>query len=130
MPGERIPDDEVVFRRIPPTVPYFENPDRVTTQNFKLDQRQHELGLSVYRAAIVTTAAVLAKAGAVPDSKLAQARVGDIRALAGGDGKPLHLDVIAVADEQDPGHAEIRGSEPGKLAPSASKALQRLFKLM
>ncbi|HUE73405.1 MAG TPA: hypothetical protein VMP01_21180 [Pirellulaceae bacterium] len=130
MSGERIPDDEIVYRRIPPTMPFFESPDRVTTQNFKLDQRQQELGLSVYRAAVVTAAIVLAKGNAVPGSRIVQARVGEIRVLAGGDGKPLHLDVIVVADEHDPGHAEIRGPEQGKLTPSASKALQRLFTLL
>ena len=39
------------------------------------------------------------------------------------------LDMVAVDDEMDPGHAEIRGTEPGKLSSSASRALKKLFRL-
>lgn len=130
MSGEQIRDEEIVFRRIPPTTPFFEEPDRISSFNFSLDKRQHELGLSVYRASVVTAVDVLANPGAIAGSKIVQANVGDIRSLTGGDGKPLNLDVIAVDDEDNPGHAEIRGPDPGKLSKSASKALRNLFRLI
>jgi hypothetical protein len=126
----RISDEEIVYRRIPPVLPFFEEPGRITTQNFKLDRRRNELGLSVYRAAIVTAQDVLSRPDAIPDSKIAAARVGDIRQLVSGDGTPHGLDVIVVADEHNPGHAEIRGPETGKLKDGASKALQRIFQLI
>lgn len=130
MADERIPDEEIVYRRIPPSLPFFEDPDRITTQSFKLDRRRGDWGLSVYRATVVTSQDVLAKPEAVEGSHIASASVGDIRNLVGGDGKKLLLDVLIVDDEDNPGHAEIRGPQPGELSPSASKALRGLFKLL
>jgi hypothetical protein len=126
----RISDDEVVYCRIPRATPWFEEPDEVSTANFKLDRRRGDLGLSIYRAAIVTVDEVLAKPDAIPGSLVTQATVGQIRHLRNGKGDSLNLDVIPVDDETDPGHAEIRGPEPGKLAPAASKALRDLFTLV
>lgn len=130
MAGEPIADDEVVYCRIPPGDDWFELPNRITSANFKLDTKRHELGLSVYRTAVVTAQDVLAKPGARPRSGVASAIVGDIRRLCDKTGQPLHLDVIVVDDEDDPGHAEIRGPTPGRLAEAASKALRDLFKLV
>ena len=130
MNDDRIADDEVVYLRVPSTAPWFEPPDQVTTANFKLNQRRGDLGLSVYRASLVTTNDVLAKPDAIPQSRVTRARVGDIRALKNGKGETLRLDVIAVDDDLDPGHAEIRGPIPGTLAPAASKALRDLFSLV
>jgi hypothetical protein len=125
----RISDDEIVYCRIPRGSPWFEEPDVITTANFKLDRRRGDLGLSVYRAAIVTIEQVLSKPGTIPDSLVAQTTVGAIRALRNGAGESLDLDVIAVDDENDPGHAEIRGRELGKLAPAASRALRGIFRV-
>jgi hypothetical protein len=125
-----ISDDEVVFCRIPRANPWFEEPDQITTANFKLDRRRGDMGLSVYRAAVVTVLEVLTKPDAIPGSLVICATVGEIRRLRNGKGDPLNLDVIAVDDENDPGHAEIRGPAPGKLAPAASKALRDLFTLV
>lgn len=130
MPVDRIDDDELVYRRVPPVTPWFEPPDQVSTANFKLDQRHGELGLSVYRASVVSAQEVLAKSDAIPGSHVTRARVGDIRALVNGQQQPLQLDVIIVDDENDPGHAEIRGPVAGRLAPAASKALRELFELI
>lgn len=130
MPDAQIPDEEVVYRRIPPVMPFFEEPDRVTPANFKLDHRVNELGLSVYRESIVTPDQVLAMEMAIPGSRITAARVGDIRKLQGGDGKWLQLDVIIANDDNDPGHAEIRSPQPGVLTNSAAKALRGLFKLL
>lgn len=125
----RIEDDEVVYRRVPPTRPWFEPPDQISTANFKLDLRRGESGLSVYRASVVSAQDVLSKPDAIPGSRITQARVGDIRQLPNDKGEPLGLDVLADDDATNPGHAEIRGPTPGKLAPAASKALRDLFKL-
>ncbi|MBI1900485.1 MAG: hypothetical protein HYS13_05135 [Planctomycetia bacterium] len=127
MDGERLADDEVVYRRIPAFKPWFEPPDRIATGNFKLDRQRGDLGLSVYRASVVSADELVAKPDALPNSLVASALVGDIRALRSGDDKPLQLDVIAVNDENDPGHAEIRGPTPGTLSPAASNALRNLF---
>jgi hypothetical protein len=130
MSDGRIADDEIVYRRIPPVMPFFEEPDRITSANFKLDHREGELGLSVYRASQVTADDVLRMPNAVPGSRIVAATVGDIRALKGGDGQPLRLDVFPDDDEGNPGHAEIQGPKPGELSRSASKGLQRLFRLI
>jgi hypothetical protein len=127
VPGSPITDDEIVFRRVPLSEPSFEPPDRISTANYKLDQRRNELGLSVYRKDVVAADEVLARPDAIPGSFLTFAKVGDIRSLKDGKGEDLNLDVIAVDDEDDPGHPEIRGPEPGKLSAAAAKALRRLL---
>jgi hypothetical protein len=127
VPADRVADEERVYRRIPRAAPWFEEPDTITSANFKLDRRRGDLGLSVYRASVVTAADVLAKAAATLDSFVASARVADIRALRSINGEPLELDVVVVDDEDDAGHAEIRGPSPGTLSPAASKALRDLF---
>ena len=130
MSDGQLSDDEIVFRRIPPGIDFFTEPDRVSTNNFRLDRKRGDVGLSVYRKSIVSANEVLNKPDAVPGSRLTLARVGDIRALHGGDGNYLRLDVVVVDDELDPGHAEIRGPELGVLSRSAGKALRDLFKLI
>lgn len=127
MPADRLADDDRVYRRIPRAAPWFEEPATITSANFKLDRRRGDLGLSVYRSSVVTAADVLAKPAATPDSFVVSARVGDIRALCNAEGLPLKLDVVAIDDEHDAGHAEIRGLSPGTLSPAASKALRDLF---
>ena len=133
MSEQPIPDDEILYRRIPPGEKWFEPPDRITSANFKLrkkDDGTKEEGLSVYRANVVSPAEVLCKPDAIPGSRVAWARAGDIRELRGGDKKALRLEVLAVRDEDDPGHAEIRGPEPRKLSGCVSEALRRLFQLV
>lgn len=127
MGGERVSDEEILFRRIPPGSAWFEPPDRISSFNFKLTPG--EAGLSVYRARIVTGQSVLQKPHSVPGSVLAWATAGEVRALRNAGGEPLHLDIVAIADEDDPGHAEIRGPERGGWSTSAAKALRRVFKL-
>lgn len=128
MHSQRVPDDEIVFRRIPSSAPWFEPPDRITSANFKLAPKEE--GKSVYRASLLTGEELLTRSDAIPGSFLAQATVGEIRRLENAKGEPLGLDVVAIADETDPGHAEIRGPTAGKLSPAASRALQRLFTLV
>lgn len=120
-----IVDEEVLYRRIPPGSSWFEPPDRISSGNFKL--RGDELGISVYRAVAVDMAGVLDKPEAVADSRIAKVTAGQIRAARDGNGNPLGLDVVPVNDENDPGHAEIRGPV---ISSGAAKAMKNLFKLV
>ncbi len=120
-------DNEIVYRRIPPGETWLQPPDRITSANFKLEPG--EQGLSVYRASVVTPKEVLHRPGVPPGFRIAEARVGDIRQLTKPEGDrqvPLNLDVVAVADADDPGHAEIRGN----ITRSASRQLAKLFRLV
>ncbi len=124
---ELISDDELLFRRIPRGTLWLAPPDdRVTSSNFKL--RKGERGISVYRAGLVSPEDVLNKPGAIPGSFLTQATVGAVRQLADAAGEPLGLDVVAVADEDNPGHAEIRGVALQERVKPAADALKTLFK--
>lgn len=126
MSSGALPDDEIVYRRIPPKSPWFQPPDQISSANFKLDKRRREQGVSVYRAALLSPDEVLRKAGAIPGSFIVEATIGEIRKLQSGAGEPLNLDVV-MDNEDDPPHAEIRGPTPGHLSASASEQLKRLF---
>ena len=128
MSERTIADDEVLYRRIPPGASWFEPPDRISSGNFKL--RSDELGISVYRAVAVDVPSVLNKPEAVAESRVAGVTAGQIRAARDGNRNPLGLDIVAVNDENDPGHAEIRGPVPGVISSGAAKALKKLFKLV
>jgi hypothetical protein len=130
VPERTIADDEVLYRRIPPGNDWFEPPDRISSLNFKLNLKLHpdELGISVYRASACNVAEVLTKPEAIPGSGVAQTTVGQIRAARDKEGKPLNLDVVPVKDENDPGHAEIRGAILREKPKIAAKALRDLFK--
>ena len=128
MSDGRIADHEVLYRRIPPGEKWFQPPSRISSFNFKL--RSGELGISVYRAVVVDVAGVLNNPEAVEGSRVAETTVGQIRAACNGKGDPLRLDVIPVDDENDPGHAEIRGPDKGKISSGAANALRKLFKLV
>ena len=128
MPEPIIADDEVLYHRIPPGESWFQPPDRISSGNFKL--QGDELGVSVYRASMVEVAGVLSRPDAIPGSRIARATAGEIRAARDGKKNPLHLDVVAVDDENDPGHAEIRGPVAGVISSSAAKALKKLFRLV
>ena len=126
MTGRHLADDEVIVRRIPPGPEYIEPTGEFTSVNFKL--RHGDFGLSVYRLSIVAAAEVLVKPEAIPNSRLAYCTVGEIRDLTNTQGDPLSLDVLATDDDVDPGHAEIRGPDAGRLSRSASKAIKRVFR--
>ena len=128
MSDGQIADDEILYRRIPPGSNWFEPPDRVTSANFKL--RPGEKGISVYRASVVEASAVLSRPDAISGSGIARATADDIRNLRNGQGEALDLDVVSVDDEDNPGHAEIRGNVAGRIPNSASRALARLFSIV
>jgi hypothetical protein len=119
---DRLPDHEPLLLRIPPTSPWFAPPDRITSANFRL--RKGHSGLSVYRERIASAGDVLTEPNVPAGCFLVTATVGEVRALANAKGERLNLDVIAVADENDPGHAEIRG----RFSDSVAQALKRLFR--
>lgn len=123
---QSIPDDERLFRRIPPGTRWFAPPDRITSSNFKLSEDDE--GISVYRARIVSAEDVLKKPGAIPGSFVTAAMAGTVRRLTDATGEPLRLDVVAVADENDPGHAEIRGRALRERSKPGADALKTLFK--
>ncbi|MFH1921741.1 MAG: hypothetical protein ABIP48_17900 [Planctomycetota bacterium] len=123
---QSIPDDELLFRRIPPGTRWFAPPDRLTSSNFRL--REGEEGISVYRARVVSADNVLKKPGVIPGSFLTETTAGAIRRLTDATGEPLHLDVVAVADKSDSGHAEIRGIALRERSKPAADALKTLFK--
>jgi hypothetical protein len=54
---DHVSDNEILLRRIPPSSPWFEPPDRIASFNFKL--KPCEMGLSVYRERIVSRQEVL-----------------------------------------------------------------------
>jgi hypothetical protein len=96
-----IADDEVILRHIPGGPSYQQPPGpRMTSANVRL--RRGETGVSVTRAAIASPDRLLAVVGGDPaaGSKVAAARVGDIRAIG--------LTVETDPTSDDAGHAEIR----------------------
>lgn len=127
MSDSTIGDDEVLYRRIPPGNDWFEPPDRISSLNFKL--RRDERGLSVYRASVVSARQVLDKPGALPGSRVAQSTARQIRSAGDAKGVPLGLDLVAINDEDDPGHAEIRGTSLSQRRTSVARALKELFRL-
>jgi hypothetical protein len=124
---QSIPDEERLFHRIRPGSTWFEPPDHVTSANFKI--RKKEMGISVYRASVVSEDEVLQKPGAIPDSIIVETTAGEIRKLTDLPGVSYNLDVIIVADENDPGHAEIRGEALHLHKNPIAKALQKIFTL-
>ncbi len=123
---QSIPDDELLFRRIPPGTRWFAPPDRITSSNFKL--REGEEGISVHRALLVSAEDVLKMPGAIPGSFLTKATAGAIRQLTDATREPLRLDVVAIAVENDPSHAEIRGLALRERSKPAADVLKTLFK--
>lgn len=128
MSDKRISDDEILYRRIRLASSWFQSPDRITSANFKL--KPDEIGVSVYRAGIVDAANVLNRPEVKCECRVAAATAGQIRAAKNGKGEPLNLDVVPVNDENDPGHAEIRGPVAGKISNRASKTLSGMFRLI
>jgi hypothetical protein len=122
---QSISDDEVLYRRIPPGETWFQEPDRVTSGNFKDD-----VGLSVYREKIIDRSAILSHPKAIPGSRLTRATAKQVRELTNAKGELLGLDVIVIDDEVDPGHAEVRFIPPKKLNQSVAHALRNIFKLV
>ena len=126
--GDVIEDDEIVYRRVPRQPPFHTPEEWLSTANFSVDLRRHEMGISVYRSRYQSAQDVLRHPAAVPGSFLVSARVGEIRLLKDGVGQPLNLDVRPADDDgTNSRHAEIRGPTPARLSRAARKALRDLF---
>src|SRR5438445_10487578 len=96
---EDIADDEYLLRHIPGGTLWQA---RITSANFQLRHDRNETGVSVTRVKITSPQRLLALVGADPEhgSRVATARVGDVRALG--------LIVVPKPLTEDPGHSEIQ----------------------
>ncbi len=117
-----IGDDEIVLRHIPGGAT-FQKPGPILTRgNFKLRHEKGETGLSVSRQAITGAAEFLRKRRTSDESRVAAARVGDIRALG--------LKVVPRPLDQDPGHAEIQSDSVSLDEKAVRKGLSKLFRFI
>ena len=119
-PTDPVADDEVVLRHIPGGPTWQAPPSgRASSLNFRL--RAGEGGISVSRAALTTTADVMARLGDLNSgSRIAAATVADIRALG--------LDVVPAPIDADPGHAEIRAASADLNEQDVRRRLAKLLK--
>src|SRR5438445_1298065 len=95
-------DDELLFRHIPGGSLWQAPGPRITSANFQLRHDRNETGVSVTRLKITSPQRLLelVGGGALTGSRIATARVGDIRSI-GLRVEPKPLD-------NDLGHAEIQ----------------------
>src|SRR5438552_1538028 len=117
-----IGDDEIILRHIPGGEPWQVAGTPLTTANFRL--RRGHTGISVSRAGLTTAAQLLQRLGGdvARGSKLAYARVGDVRALG--------LAVVPAPLPDDPGHAEIRSERERLERRPIQIRLTNLFRFM
>src|SRR5260370_26002747 len=105
---DEIIDDEILLRHIPDGTLWQAQGPRITSANFQLRHDRNETGVSVTRSTITSPERLLELVGGKAElgSRVARARVGDIRAL--------RLRVVPMPLVEDPGHSEIQ-SEVGSL---------------
>ena len=117
-----IGDDEIILRHIPAGEPWQVAGTPLTTANFRL--RRGHTGVSVSRAALTTSAQLLDRVGGdlARGSKVAYARVGEVRALG--------LAVVPAPLRDDAGHAEIRSERERLERRSIQIRLTNLFRFM
>src|SRR5438132_5998006 len=92
-----IADDEILLRHIPGGTLWQAAGPRITSANFQLRHDRNETGVSVTRMTITTPQRLLELVGGSLQrgSRVASARVGDVRALG--------LRVVPKPLEEDPG---------------------------
>lgn len=80
---DEISDDEVMLRHIPSGSLWQAPGPRITSANFELRHHRNETGVSVTRARITSPERLLELVGGSIEkgSRIAAARVGDVRAL-------------------------------------------------
>ena len=118
MTAERIADFEVVVRHIPGGTTFQAPGPRITSGNFVL--REGETGVSVSRAAITTSDALLDRIGNRDNGSLtASATVEAIRGIG--------FDVVPAPLPEDPGHAEIREVSASFSSRADRRRLTELF---
>ncbi len=110
-------DDECILRHVT-------SGKRVSHQDFKLREGKGETGLSVSRNLPTLPAALVARVSRSPaDSRVAAARVGDVRALG--------LEVVPDPLPDDPGHALIvSGAVPLSNDLTVRERLRSMFHLL
>jgi hypothetical protein len=121
-----IDDDELVLRHIPGGTRWQAPGPRITSLNFELRTDLGETGASstVSRPADVSQAAagLLQRVKSGADSRVAVARVGDIRRLG--------FKVIEKPTEADPAHAEIQSGTASLDDHAARRRLANLFRFL
>jgi hypothetical protein len=97
-----IADEETILRHIPGGTTWQAPGPRITSGNFELRHDRNETGVSVTRLSITTPERLLELVGgsALQGSRIAQVRVGDVRAPG--------LRVVSRPLPEDPGHSEIQ----------------------
>jgi hypothetical protein len=121
---EPIADDEYILRHIPGGTQWQAPGPRITSGNFRLRHDRQETGVSVTRLKITAPERLLQLIGGKPElgSRVAQARVADIRALG--------LRVVPSPREEDPGHAEIQSDTASLDDHATRKRLAGLFEFL
>jgi len=119
-----IADDEIVLRHIPGGTLWQAPGPRITSANFQLRHDRNETGVSVTRLNITSPQRLLELVGGDPQmgSRVAEVRVGDIRALG--------LVVVPKPLCEDPGHAEIQTGSASLDEHACRKRLALLFQFI
>jgi hypothetical protein len=117
-----VADDEYLLRHIPSGDRWQAPGPRITSGNFQLRHDRNETGVSVTRLAITSPQRLLALVRADPTSRVAQVRVGDVRALG--------LRVVPSPLADDPGHAEIQSHVASLDDHAVRKRLAALFQFL
>ncbi len=117
-----IADEEIIIRHIPGGTMYQAPGPRPTSMNFKLRPELAETGVSVTRLSITSPARLLTTVRSTPESKVAAARVGDVRALG--------LNVVPRELPHDLGHSEIQDGTASLNSELIRKRLARLFRFI
>jgi hypothetical protein len=122
--ADLIDDEEYLLRHIPGGESWQAPGARITSANFQLRHDKGETGVSVTRLGMTSPERLLELVGGNPElgSRVARARVGDIRALG--------LSVVPRPLETDPGHAEIQSHTASLEARAVRKKLALLFQFL
>jgi hypothetical protein len=119
---DEISDDEQILRHIPGGSSWQAPGPRVTSANFQLRHDRQETGVSVTRLKITSPERLLEIVAATPDSRIAVAVVGEIRALG--------LAVVPTPKVDDPGHSEVQSDKVSLDDHASRKKLAKLFKFL
>lgn len=121
---DEIADDEYLLRHIPSGTMWQAPGPRITSANFQLRHDRNETGVSVTRLNITPPQRLLELVGGSfqRGSRIASARVGDIRALG--------LHVVPKPLEEDPGHAEIQSGQASLDDHACRKRLALVFRFL
>jgi hypothetical protein len=124
MNEDRISDDEILLRHIPAGTRWLAPGPRITSGNFQLRHDRGETGVSVTRLKITGPQRLLELLGVSHESgsRVAAARVGDVRALG--------FEVVPKPLEEDPGHSEIQSGRASLDEHASRKLLAKLFRLL